>query len=285
MASRVSVVIVHGINTDSFGFSKRFSDRLMERLPKGARRYVFPQEFSWDTIFPIDIDRFVRFAGEDDTAGPLRGVREMAFLGLHQAASYIQALVTQQQRAQILQRKLAYQIASQLDNGLPDYPFIFVGHSLGCHIITSFLSRVAGTLSEDLDFIDGKLAGLITFGNNMPIFASEELMERLPPINRPNAGRPAVFPGRKLNQAVRDKAKWINIYSPNDPLGYAVKPLHPEYMDDDRINDVQIKVEGLMPDPLKAHTAYWQNPKVVACVADMITQIVEATGPISAVRA
>jgi len=62
------------------------------------------------------------------------------------------------------------------------------------------------------------LAGIITFGCNIPLFTFAY-----------NHVKPIEFPPSNLDSKLKQKAKWINYYDSDDILGYPLKPINAEY--------------------------------------------------------
>ncbi len=131
------------------------------------------------------------------------------------------------------------------------------------------------------------LAGLVTFGSNIPLFTFTFGPARIYPLTRApddDAGgtlEPA-FPGNKLPVALQQSAQWLNFYSKRDVLGYPLKPLN-EYFDaEPRIEDICVRSESRISraipylSSISAHTGYWTNATVLSRTAALIRNIIEA---------
>jgi len=180
---------------------------------------------------------------------------------------------------------------------------MIVAHSLGCHIMSSFiwdvrkLRHLSSTARSDpyyagnqLEFsrLDGAtplgrmetLAGIVTFGNNMPIFAFAYPGNDMFTINRAHDTLPPGFPGEKVHGKTLEAARWINIYSPRDPLGYPLRPLSTNYRDDPRVEDHRFNVEGPFSPPfwgmIDAHVKYWDSSFVVKKTAALLRDLIES---------
>ena len=183
---------------------------------------------------------------------------------------------------------------------------IFIGHSLGCHIISSYvwdLNKLKQRSEASIQAETGR--------RNTQRVGSAESRQPIPPARhargpchtrqqhaavhlhvRPGAGvsdhpvaarlrAQAGFPGSTLPPALADKARWLNFYSKRDLLGFPLKPLNPAYGNEPRLHDIAVRTETLtsrtLPywSHLKAHTNYWKNPTVVRQTAALIQDIAE----------
>ena len=77
------------------------------------------------------------------------------------------------------------------------------------------------------------LAGMLTFGCNIPLFTFAHDLEDLKPIK---------FPGENLTDGEKEVAKWINFYDADDVLGYPLKQIYPDFP---YLKDRDINVGGL----------------------------------------
>ncbi|MGE0829435.1 MAG: hypothetical protein AB7O04_08805 [Hyphomonadaceae bacterium] len=298
MVQNVAVVTVHGINTSSAGYSEPFKLAVSRALPKRVRSCVAFREVVWaDILRGRQEDYLTRAEGQGLNRTMLRAFVVRA---LGDAAAY--------QKTKWASNSAYYQIQDRLLDKLIDLetdeasarPVILVGHSLGCHIISSFAWDVHRWKQEPQSVIDAEpdadlrqvaakiraggatarldtFAGFITLGSNMPLFTFTFGPDRVFPITR--ARQPdwaPAFPGQSLPPQVRDRARWLNVYSPNDPLGYPLKALNPAYEAEDRLTDVPVKVEGMVPNPYSAHVKYWTHPRVVRESAKLILDVIEA---------
>ncbi len=86
---------------------------------------------------------------------------------------------------------------------------------------------------------------------------------------------PIGFPGSKLPQALREKARWFNFFDPDDILGYPLRPINFAYrkiVDE----DIAINVGGLNSswNPL-SHTKYWTDNDFTKPVAAFLEKLLE----------
>ncbi len=94
------------------------------------------------------------------------------------------------------------------------------------------------------------LAGMITFGCNIPFFTLAYKKADIRPIH---------FPGDALTPAQKNKARWLNFYDPDDVLGYPLKAINQKYNQVVN-NDVAINVGGILSswNPM-SHQKYWTD--------------------------
>ncbi|MCH7957406.1 MAG: hypothetical protein IIB63_07635, partial [Proteobacteria bacterium] len=105
------------------------------------------------------------------------------------------------------------------------------------------------------------LAGMITFGCNIPLFTFA--YTKVVPIQFPAPDLPD--PGD-----VRDKAKWLNYFDPDDVLGYPLKSINAAY---DAVvdEDIAINVGGLLSNwNFLSHTKYWTDNDFTKPAAEFI---------------
>ena len=165
---------------------------------------------------------------------------------------------------------------------------IFLTQSLGCQVLSNYIydgqkhgsgGQVEAGIWRDLDHTRAALGGLdeaamlarlrflraetcmawVSTGCNIPIFVAAHKTMNIKPIQRPN-GSPTF--------------KWLNIYDPDDVLGWPLQPLSPQYrelVEDRAINAGQGAAGWILKswNPM-SHTAYWTDDDVVKPLADLL---------------
>lgn len=160
--------------------------------------------------------------------------------------------------------------------------------SLGCQVLSNYIydgqkhgsgGQVDAGIWRDRDHTRAALGGLdeaamlarlrflraetcmawVSTGCNIPIFVAAHKTMNIKPIQRPN-GSP-IF-------------KWLNIYDPDDVLGWPLQPLSPQYrelVEDRAINAGQGATGWILKswNPM-SHTAYWTGEDVVKPLADLL---------------
>lgn len=311
MVQPVAVVFVHGINTLESGYHAPMQAAIEAALPPRLRDSVAFRAVYWAERVRHRQQQYLDAVGKrklfKDT-----GHRRLVIQGLGDAAAY--------QKTKSFRNSAYYEIQSDVravledldQEGPPDRPLVFIGHSLGCHILSSFAWDInsikhlsAARLASDDEEV-GKfaaylrggspfrrldtLAGLVMMGSNMPLFTFTFGPDRVFPItrSRDEEEQPA-FPGKSLAAKTLSRARWVNYYSRNDLLGYPLKPLNEAYAAEPLLEDIEVASEGALRrlvsyvvPPVaayRAHTGYWTNPKVVRGAAALIASIATAEEP------
>ena len=306
MPQHVAVVFVHGIFANAIKYSVPMQKQLLKLLPQDLRRYLDFEEVFWAGPVRSRQSAYMKNAKTDANIVENK-LRTFFIEGLGDAAAY--------QKTRRRENSIYYQVHDEINETLKRYddrlhkntPLVFIGHSLGSHIISSYVwdlnklkqisedglkreTDEARDLHEKMKHATpfrrlDTLAGLVTFGSNIPLFTFTFGPARIYPLTRaPGDGgtlKPA-FPGDKLPAALQKNAQWLNFYSKRDVLGYPLKPLN-EYFDaEPRIEDICVRSESrisrILPywSSISAHTGYWTNATVLSRTAALIRNIIEA---------
>ena len=155
-----------------------------------------------------------------------------------------------------------------------DKPLIVIAHSLGSVIMSNYIwdaqkgqkGKIKGTPFERME----TLAGLITFGSTIPLFAlayNQRQNILFPPENIEN-----YFPDASSNR-VKQAVKWINFFDADDVLGYPIQPLGNSY---EMVEDREINVGGLFTswNPF-SHADYWTDNDFTIPVAEAIEGVLK----------
>lgn len=271
---KLAVAIIHGIgtqpaqfNSDGYHiFAQGLISQLRLRLGNEAEQVAF-QSLYWADV--LDDREFAYL--ENLKAEPVtwRWLRRAVTLFLGDASGYRKVSeaydTTYQQVHQTVHQGLQA-LRAKVD---ADTPLVVLAHSLGGHIFSNYAwdqQQLNATPSCPLDPFLGleTLAGLITFGCNIPLFTFAY-----------NPVLPIRFPGNCLSPTVRERARWLNLYAPADVLGYPLRPL-PNYADvvyEDRAMAVGPWYKRHTP---LSHMEYWNDARFHAYVADYLHQLLPA---------
>jgi hypothetical protein len=119
------------------------------------------------------------------------------------------------------------------------------------------------------------LAGLITFGCNIPLFALA--FRDAKPIDLPGEGI--------TNPDVADVVRWLNFLDKDDVLGWPLRPLYAKDLSAltpaqrrtvEKIEDYEISVGGVLTGWTPAsHDQYWEDDDLAREVAEYLTALRE----------
>ena len=181
------------------------------------------------------------------------------------------------QRVSNAVEKLAERLAD------PTAPVVVMAHSLGGHIMSNY---IWDRQHPSADQQKGQplaplptLAGMITFGCNIPLFA---LAYR--------DAKPIDLPGVAISDpAVIAAVRWLNFLDRDDVLGWPLRPLYERDRGSftpgqrrtfDHLEDHELSVGGLLTSWNPAsHDFYWEDPVFVQRVADYLKTILALRKP------
>jgi hypothetical protein len=299
MPRHVAVVFVHGIFNQELEFAAPMEAALRSRLPSGKNRYV---QFA-----PVEWARAVRIR-QRELMNQVRGeypdilynrFRRFLVEGLGDAAAYHKSNPPEHSSYHHIQKHITETLYQLDQHPVKNRPLIFIAHSLGCHIVSSYawdMNKLKQRGRDDIQdqqvskFWDelqkspfrrlGTFAGFVTLGSNMPLFTFPFSPDEVRPITSvPAPGLMAAFPGRDLEDSIREKARWLNFFSKRDVLGFPLKPLYYAF-DVSRLDDICVQSESLRSrfvpylSFFSAHVRYWTNRTVIQRTADLISDIV-----------
>lgn len=307
MGRDVAVIFVHGIQARDSEYSGAFQTRLRQALPRGLRPNLKCRAVFWGDIVRGRSQLYLNQA--QITAGIVDNqYRRLVVEGLGDAAAYQKTRRRENSAYYAIQERLTQALADADPKEDPNRPLIMIGHSLGCHIISSYawdLNRLSQLSDAEVAEWDDPyitefiaqlraaspfrrletFAGFITLGNNMPLFTFTFGPDKVYPITRPpGANMRSAFPGIALSEAIIKQARWLNFFSRNDLLGYPLKSLNAAYNGEARLTDHIVSSEGyvraaLLPSSLnamRAHVGYWVHRGVVRRTAQLISDIMIA---------
>ena len=286
--AELGVVIVHGMGDPKASFAEPLIEGLRSLLGDDAHAVAFEPCF-WSPILQ-DGENEVWRRLQKSRGMQLDFARKWIISSLGDPTGYLSgyerdgkpAMHTVHERFAATLKK----VADCLDD--PDHaPIIVMAHSLGGVVVTNYLwdlERAAGevgnkssvevrpehaaarrtfaeTSAERLE----TLAGLITFGCNIPLF--------LPPTLHYECVQ---FPRRTLPAKLKLAARWLNIFDPYDILGYPLSDLWDE-PNGTTIIDIALNA-GTFPvsiTPL-SHNYYWTDEKFQSLVVAELESVLKA---------
>jgi pimeloyl-ACP methyl ester carboxylesterase len=311
MARDVVVIFVHGIGVESQNYDAPLRDRIQAQLGSPFGNHVKFHSVYWANAVR---DRQRGFLDQARLAPGFNAhsLHEFVIQRLGDASAYQKTSHRIESTYFTIQAKMRETISKARNSPHDRRPLIFIGHSLGCHIASSYAwdlhklkhqiatgtSNAWDTNTADwanavrqaspLERLD-TWAGFITMGSNQPLFTFQLNKDQIFPITRTNlSDGVAAFPGATLDPSLKAVARWDNLFSKNDPLGYPLGPLNDEYRKERRLRDHAVTSEGWFLSKIvrgrflrqwlsiRAHERYWTDKSVAAHATQLITEIITA---------
>lgn len=275
MDYKLGVIVIHGIGEQKADFAQGLIDEVSQRLGARASEVCWMPVWWAPLVEPAETGLMERLSAGGhldwqwlrrfvvhflaDAVAYQRVPGESAHPGLYARMHTLIADKLGELRS--LVRGAAAPAASD------DPPLLVIAHSLGGHIMSNYIwdqQHPHESRGEPLApaFVRAEtLAGIVTFGCNIPLFALA--LPELLPIQ---------FPPPSLPAQLKAAAKWLNLYDPDDVLGFPLGPLSPAYAR--TVVDRAVSVGGLLTawNPA-AHNAYWTDNDVTKPIAEQITKV------------
>ena len=264
----IGVAIVHGIGSQDAGYSTALVNRVSAAL---EAREIEPAAFAFQEILwshllaPAEKRLLVRAAeGGFQDWNP---VRLFVVETLADAVAYRRGYPREWDAYHQIHWEV-YSALAELRQKLCDIhaPLVVLAHSLGSVIISDHIwdEQKGQGFGRDAFTKCQTLAGLVTFGSNIPLFTLG-----LPEI------RCITFPvpGDCISPEVRAASRWCNYYDRDDVLGYPLRTLSPSFQAT-VAEDVELNAGNVLTswNPL-SHNGYWTEEIFVERVAEQLAEL------------
>lgn len=289
MPKSVALIAVHGMGETLPDYANQMIGLVQEKIGPFRDsvdfRSVYYQKIlqaneksAWDSISKSAVVDFTR-------------LRKFLLFGFGDAAGLEYGKEETGSAYELAQGEIAAtMLAAYRENANPYLKVVFLSHSLGCHVLSSYIydaqkaakvafggkppkagiwtdidgwaaSRGTTLTAGEKTFIGaGSCMAWISTGCNIPIFVAAHA--NIIPIDEPTPGH----------------FKWLNFYDRDDVLGWPLQPLSAEYSR--RVKDYEINVGHGMVDlavkswnPL-SHNLYWSDDNVLDPLAKILQQLV-----------
>lgn len=271
---RTGVIVIHGVgngghtrpeSVEELSFSKDMARRVKRKLGDKANEVVWREVF-WADILRGRQQAYLAEITDKTSADASRG---FVLSAMSDAAAYRKtadgssAIYEQiHSRVEMAVREIEKEIG-------PDGQVLILAHSLGGHVVSNYIYDLQqfelrtgqGRYGSPLQNMR-TVAGLMTFGCNIPIFLFAYKHEDIIPIG---------YPGVDLPDDHQILTWWQNFYDKKDILAYPMGPSAPAYsqmVSQRYLRDVPIHLGGPIVetwDPL-SHGAYWDDAELIAPV-------------------
>jgi hypothetical protein len=278
---QTALLTIHGMGETPRDYAEKLVEALAGRLGQLAAQVDFRSVYYQDILKP---NQETVWAKVNDTVH-LRypDLRRFLLFGFGDAAGLENRKEIDGSVYELAQEAIARELLGVARQD-PNTTVVFLAQSLGCQVLSSYIydaqkaaagGRVLAGIWKDIDgwarralgaplsdtekrFLAGATCtAFVTTGCNIPIFVAAHKQMDIKPIARPCA-----------------RFEWINLYDPDDALGWPLQPLSPGYaalVDDRAINAGQGVVTWILKswNPL-SHTAYWNDAQVLDLLAQRL---------------
>lgn len=282
---KIGVIVIHGVGsqggarpkaTDDLTFSEDMARRVRRKLANDADRIAWREVF-WSDILQPRQQAYLNEIRDKTNADTPRG---FVMSAMSEAAAYRKTTDGSAPLYEQIHSRLELAIRDiEADIG-PDGQLLILAHSLGGHVISNYIydlqrfeSRTGERrFSSSLQNMR-TVAGLMTFGCNIPVFLFG---------HRPDEVTPIGYPGVDLPNDQQIMTWWQNFYDKQDVLAYPLGPAAPCYakmVSDRHLRDVPIHLGAPQMqswDPL-THGSYWDDAELIAPVAHYIGKMLSPT--------
>ena len=284
----IGVLVIHGMGsqgrvapptTDTLSYSKEMHNRVASFVGGTMDRVAWREVF-WADVLQSRQEAYLKSIKRRTDFDKLRA---FVMCNLSDAASYRPTSDQNDKTYEQIHARIDRTLADLEGDIGPDAPILVLAHSLGGHIMSNYIydqqahvrhtgqGRFAAAVQNTQT-----IAGLITFGCNIPVFVFAYPAGEVRPIN---------YPGTALDPKLQFKTWWYNLYDRDDVLGFPLKDIGPRYAelhDSKGLRDVSVNAGGLLGSWNPAsHNAYWKDEDVYKPVGRFIENMrrgVDAVG-------
>jgi hypothetical protein len=282
----VALITVHGMGQTPPDYAADIGSRLQQRI--GAR---FASQVDMRAVYYQDIlqnnEQEVWRRVEQHSTVRYGQLRKFLLFGFGDAAGLENGKEDSGSVYELAQIEIAKTLLDLYAANGPQTPLVLLSHSLGCQVLSSYiydaqkarsglpvavgvwrdidhwsrsLQGRALTESEKSFLACGTALGWITTGCNIPIFVAAHKEMTIIPISAP-----------------RPSFRWLNLYDPDDVLGWPLQPLSEGYrllVEDRAINAGHGVMDWIARswNPL-SHSCYWDDDAVLTPLTAMLTQL------------
>ena len=246
MSPKLGVLVVHGMGSQEAGYAEPMIGELKQRIGQNASLAA------WEAVHwaPLLRDREVKLWKDLSESNKLNfsPLREFLISAFGDAAAYLK-------RGRLSAKDMYALIHDEVHNSLTvleaqlESPklLVVIAHSLGSIIMSDFIwdkqhsDGLSGTAFTRME----SLPCFVTFGSNIAITSLAH--NPVESIKFPPSTLKDHVPNGASAHALLDAAKWLNLFDPDDILGYPLKPLSDSY-DEAVAEDREINVGGFFPE-------------------------------------
>ena len=268
MASELGVLVVHGMGAQPADFADGFIAEMQGRL---LRLGVDPEAIAWRAGWWADVinrreDELWDALARDHTLR-YEGTRRFVISHFGDALAYQRVPSQGTDVYRTIHARIREHLAVLRNQMGGDKPVVVLAHSLGSAIVSNYIWDEQKSPTPETTPVQRleTLAGLVTFGSNIPLFTL--CLDDVVAIR---------FPVPTLTGPIRAAARWLNFFDADDVLGFPLRPLSASYHEAVSA-DLQINVGNPLRswNPL-SHEEYWTDNDFTAPVATLLRELLTA---------
>ncbi len=275
--SKVALLTIHGMGEQPLDYADDMRRALSHRMGASFANVDVHSVYYQHLLKPNELDVWNRT--RERATVRYEQLRKFILFGFADAAGLENRKEYDNSVYEQAQMEIARALLAILATRGPDTPIVLLAHSLGCQVMSSFIydaqkragggavaagiwkpGRVADSLTaEQRKFLQcGTVRTFVTTGCNIPVFVSAHQRMDVKPIIKPNPG-----------------FTWLNLYDPDDALGWPLQPLEGGYetLVEDRVVNAGQGILDFMTkswNPL-SHTAYWTDDEIIKPLASLLS--------------
>jgi len=274
--SKVALLTIHGMGEQPLDYADDMRRALSHRMGAAFANVDVHSVYYQHLLKPNELDVWNRT--RERATVRYEQLRKFILFGFADAAGLENRKEYDNSVYEQAQMEIARALLAILATRGPDTPIVLLAHSLGCQVMSSFIydaqkragggsvaagiwkpGRMADSLTaEQRKFLQcGTVRTFVTTGCNIPVFVSAHQRMDVKPITKPNPG-----------------FTWLNLYDPDDALGWPLQPLEGGYetLVEDRVVNAGQGILDFMTkswNPL-SHTAYWTDDEIIKPLASLL---------------
>ena len=274
--SKVALLTIHGMGEQPLDYADDMRRALSHRMGAAFANVDVHSVYYQHLLKPNELDVWNRT--RERSTVRYEQLRKFILFGFADAAGLENRKEYDNSVYEQAQMEIARALLAILATRGPDTPIVLLAHSLGCQVMSSFIydaqkragggavaagiwkpGRMADSLTaEQRKFLQcGTVRTFVTTGCNIPVFVSAHQRMDVKPIIKPNPG-----------------FTWLNLYDPDDALGWPLQPLEGGYetLVEDRVVNAGQGILDFMTkswNPL-SHTAYWTDDEIIKPLSSLL---------------
>ena len=272
MAHPIAVAFIHGIGRTEPGYSAPMQRSIQrafdERAGEAATPALVFEEINWSAALQNREDLLYERLEESGKLG-WEKLRHFMVDFAADAIAY-QPAPSDRSAYDAVHLEVAHAITRLAERAGPRAPLCIIAHSLGTVIASNYVYDLAkkrkSFASAEVRSAVGRtpiergetLALLYTLGSPIALWS----------LRYPKFGQPITFPPKRLVRHHPDlAARWINVYDPDDVIGYPLRELNAGYrraVTEDRPVSAGSLWTGWTP---LSHVGYWSNERLAVSIA------------------